>query len=166
MLQSTHTPESKSKTATFHSATTKLQLDVTVDRSVVEDNTAPDITFRKEQRDGMLGEGIVAHLKVYEGQAISFVLRNDIDNHVTENITTEVLDSQQHDTQSYWYHWITRSKYKGRWREVVQRSLMLLKMMTYEPTGAIIAAPTFSVPEDIGGVRQVNPPSVTQVRIK
>ncbi|KAH7369007.1 glycosyl hydrolase [Plectosphaerella cucumerina] len=152
LLQDTKAPGSTSKTATFHSATTRLQLDVTVDRSD-EDHAAPDICFRKEAREGMLGEGIVARLKIHEGQAVSFILRNDVDKHVTENITTEIVDLQQHDTQSFWYHWISKSKYQGRWREVVQRSLMLLKMMTYEPTGAIIAAPTFSVPEDIGGVR-------------
>lgn len=101
----------------------------------------------------MLGEGVVATIDVVEGQSVSFVLRNDIPNHVTENITSTVLDTQQHDTQTYWYNWISKSKYKGRWREVVARSLMILKLMTYEPTGAIIAAPTFSIPEDIGGVR-------------
>ncbi len=104
----------------------------------------------------MLGEGVVARIDICEGQAVSFVLRNDIPNHVTENITSAVLDTQQHDTQAYWYNWISKSKYKGRWREVVSRSLMILKLMTYEPTGAIIAAPTFSIPEDIGGVRWVS----------
>lgn len=138
-----------------------MQLDVTIDDVVPESEAdaaappaaAPSITFRKEKRDGMLGEGVVAHLEITEGQAVSFVLRNDKPDHVTENVTTAVLDGQQHDTQSFWYNWISKSKYKGRWREVVNRSLMLLKMLTYEPTGAIVAAPTFSIPEDIGGVR-------------
>ena len=103
----------------------------------------------------MVGEGVVASVVVQEGQAISFVLRDDISNHVTEHITSSVLDSQQHDTQTYWHNWISKSKYKGRWREVVSRSLLILKLMTYEPTGAIIAAPTFSIPEDVGGSRYV-----------
>lgn len=153
LLRSSHRAGDQSKIATFHSASTKLQLDVVVDHGDVEAGNEPHICFEKEEREGMLGEGVKACIKVYEGQAISFVLRNDIQNHVTANVTTEVLDKQQHDTQSFWYHWISRSTYKGRWREVVQRSLLLLKMMTYEPTGAIIAAPTFSVPEDIGGTR-------------
>ncbi|KAL1840638.1 hypothetical protein VTJ49DRAFT_246 [Mycothermus thermophilus] len=145
---------SKSKTATFHSRNVKLQLDVTIDRGDEDgDQTWPVVRFEKESRPGMLGEGIVARIDIHEGQAVSFVLRNDIENHVTENITTAVLDTQQHDTQAFWYNWISCSKYKGRWREVVSRSLMILKLMTYEPTGAIIAAPTFSIPEDIGGVR-------------
>src|SRR4051812_23316473 len=114
---------------------------------------ASAVTFEKVQRPGMAGEGVVGHVTIQEGQAVSFIIRNDITNHITENITTMVLDSQQHDTQSYWYNWISKSQYKGRWREVVARSLLILKLLTYEPTGAIIAAPTFSIPEDIGGVR-------------
>lgn len=101
----------------------------------------------------MKGQGVVAHIRLQEGQAISFVLRDDIPNHVTHDVTTEVLDQQQKSTQDYWFNWISKSKYKGRWREVVSRSLMILKMLTYEPTGAIIAAPTFSIPEEIGGTR-------------
>ncbi|WDK14300.1 glycosyl hydrolase family 15 [Colletotrichum graminicola] len=150
IVEPTHTIGSPSKAVTFHSEHYKMQLDVTVD---TESDSAPTVTFRKQKREGMLGEGVVARIEIKEGQAVSFVLRNDIPNHVTENITTAVLDSQQHDTATYWYNWISKSKYKGRSREVVNRSLMLLKMMTYEPTGAIIAAPTFSIPEDIGGTR-------------
>jgi len=101
----------------------------------------------------MNGDGVIGHIHLEEGQAISFVLRDDIPNHVTPSVTTEVLDVQQHDTQAFWSKWIAKSKYKGRWREVVSRSLMILKLLTYEPTGAIIAAPTFSIPESIGGVR-------------
>ncbi|KLU84154.1 glycosyl hydrolase [Magnaporthiopsis poae ATCC 64411] len=144
----------KSKTVTFHSKDLKLQLDVTLDCG---DNTSastyPVVRFKKVKRPGMLGEGVIACINIQEGQAASFVLREDIPNHVTEHITTAVLDAQQHSTQSYWYNWISKSKYKGRWREVVSRSLMILKLLTYEPTGAIVAAPTFSIPEDIGGVR-------------
>ena len=130
-----------------------MQLDVTIDHG--EENTVacPTVTFKKETRPKMLGAGVVCHIHLVEGQAISFVLRDDIPNHITRDVTTEVLDRQQHDTQTYWFNWISRSKYKGRWREVVARSLLLLKLLTYEPTGAIIAAPTFSIPEEIGGGR-------------
>jgi hypothetical protein len=144
-----------SKTVTFHGKDVKLQLDVSIDRGEDEVDTCPTVEFKKVLRPGMLGEGVVAKIVVEEGQAISFIIRNDIPNHITENITSSVLDSQQHDTQDFWYNWISKCKYKGRWREVVNRSLLILKMMTYEPTGAIIAAPTFSIPEDIGGVRYV-----------
>ncbi|KAK4101641.1 glycoside hydrolase family 15 protein [Parathielavia hyrcaniae] len=154
VLQEETVPHSRtSKTATFHSKSTKLQLDVSLDSGEHSDDHWPIVRFKKVQKPGMLGEGVVASIDVREGQAVSFAIRNDADSHVTENITSLVLDTQQHDTQTYWYNWISKSKYKGRWREVVSRSLMILKLMTYEPTGAIIAAPTFSIPEDIGGVR-------------
>ncbi|KAJ9429020.1 Six-hairpin glycosidase-like protein [Fusarium oxysporum] len=144
--------DNKSKVASFHSKDIQLQLDVAIEKGENE-TSCPLITFRKEKRPGVNGEGLVACIRIEEGQTISFVLRNDIEHHVTENITIDVLDAQQHSTQSFWYNFIAQSKYKGRWREVVSRSLMILKMMTYEPTGAIIAAPTFSIPEAIGGVR-------------
>lgn len=149
-----HPPgSSQSKTVTFSSKDLKLQLDVTIDKGEEDSSTCPVVTFQTAEKDGLLGPGVVAHIHLEEGQAISFVLRDDIPNHVTESITTQVVDQQQHDTQTYWFNWISKSKYKGRWREVVSRSLMILKLLTYEPTGAIIAAPTFSIPEDIGGVR-------------
>jgi GH15 family glucan-1,4-alpha-glucosidase len=145
----------ESKTVTFRSKIASLQIDVVIDHGEEDAEMCPVVAFQKQARPGMLGEGVRARIQIQEGQAISFVLRKDSEEHITPNLTTSVLDSQQHDTQSFWYNWISKSRYKGRWREVVARSLLILKMLTYEPTGAIIAAPTFSIPEDIGGVRYV-----------
>ncbi|TVY24194.1 Uncharacterized protein LHYA1_G006945 [Lachnellula hyalina] len=142
-----------SKTVTFTHADLSLQLDVTIDHGEEDADSCPSVIFRKEQKEGMLGEGVVAHLHLQEGQAISFVLRENIPNHVTRDVTTQVLDLQQSATQKYWFNWILKCKYKGRWREIITRSLLILKLLTYEPTGAIIAAPTFSIPEAIGGGR-------------
>ncbi|KAK7989048.1 hypothetical protein PG989_009363 [Apiospora arundinis] len=143
----------RSKTVTFSSQGLKLQLDVTIDRGENESDVCPSVIFKKESRPGMTGEGVVAKILLTEGQAVSFILREDISHHVTENITTAIVDRQQNDTQSFWFNWLSKSTYKGGWREVISRSLMILKMLTYEPTGAIVAAPTFSIPEDIGGGR-------------
>ena len=143
----------QTKTVCFSSSVLDLQLDVTIDRGEEHPNSCPGLGFKKVKRAGMLGEGVVTHVHLFEGQAVSFILRDDIPIHVTKDITTEILDLQQHDTQTYWFNWISHSRYKGRWREVVNRSLMILKLLTYEPTGAIIAAPTFSIPENIGGTR-------------
>ena len=57
------------------------------------------------------------------------------------------------DTVGYWRRWLSRCTYKGRWREMVHRSALSLKLLTFEPTGAIVAAATTSLPEAIGGER-------------
>ncbi|KAF3762981.1 family 15 glycoside hydrolase [Cryphonectria parasitica EP155] len=156
VLQETHEPGMASKAVTFHSVERdglKLQLDVTIDKGEDDAETCPVVKFQKTMREGMVSEGVVTHITLREGQAISFTLRDDLESHVTANITTADLDKQQSDTQTFWYNWISKCQYRGRWREVVTRSLMILKLLTYEPTGAIVAAPTFSVPEEIGGPR-------------
>ena len=61
----------------------------------------------------------------------------------------QVLD----DTERYWQAWAGRCTYEGRWRDMIVRSLITLKAMTYAPTGGIVAAPTTSLPEELGGSR-------------
>ncbi len=56
-------------------------------------------------------------------------------------------------TRRYWRDWNGRSTYRGRWREMVARSAMTLKLMTYAPSGALVAAPTAGLPEQVGGER-------------
>jgi GH15 family glucan-1,4-alpha-glucosidase len=101
------------------------------------------------------GAGIVAEFKLSEGKSRSFELhafsggKHEVParrlQHETEQLFRETVD--------YWRHWTAKSTYRGRWREMVQRSALVLKLLTYEPTGAIVAAPTCSLPESIGGVR-------------
>ena len=57
------------------------------------------------------------------------------------------------ETETYWRGWSERCIYQGRWHEPVLRSLLTLKALTYRPTGGIVAAPTTSLPEQVGGVR-------------
>jgi GH15 family glucan-1,4-alpha-glucosidase len=61
----------------------------------------------------------------------------------------EALDA----TRKFWSDWVAKCTYQGRYRDAVVRSLITLKALTYAPTGGIVAAPTTSLPEDIGGVR-------------
>src|SRR6201982_607161 len=65
----------------------------------------------------------------------------------------ELVGRRFFDTAQFWKAWISRSKYKGRWREMVHRSALLLKLLISRKYGSLIAAPTLSLPESIGGVR-------------
>ncbi|EGX58605.1 glycoside hydrolase 15-like protein [Streptomyces zinciresistens K42] len=57
------------------------------------------------------------------------------------------------DTVRFWRSWLHQSRYTGRWRESVERSAITLKLMTFAPTGAVVAAPTAALPEQLGGER-------------
>jgi GH15 family glucan-1,4-alpha-glucosidase len=62
-------------------------------------------------------------------------------------------DRALRETENYWRQWLEQCTYDGQWREAVVRSLITLKALTYAPTGGIVAAPTTSLPEQLGGVR-------------
>jgi GH15 family glucan-1,4-alpha-glucosidase len=100
------------------------------------------------------GGGVISEFTLQEGQTAVFVLKK-----IESGADSGVLFSQAEadelfkKTVDYWHSWLSKSTYTGRWREIVHRSALVLKLMTYEPTGAIVAAPTCSLPEGIGGER-------------
>ncbi len=100
------------------------------------------------------GDGAVAAFPLGEGESATFVLRTIApDAHPGRCPGTEEAGDWFRATVDYWQRWAARCTYRGRWREVVLRSALALKLLTYQPTGAIVAAPTTSLPEGIGGVR-------------
>jgi len=143
-------------TVVFKSASFGLQLDVIINYdSTSHDNqdfkkTRSD--FQLRARESALGDGVTATIHMMEGVGVSFILRDLSDIHL-EHPTKSLISDLQQDTLMYWSKWLRQCNYRGRFREVIERSLMILKLLTYEPTGAIIAAPTFSLPEDFGGSR-------------
>ena len=92
---------------------------------------------------------------VQEGEWVGIVLEwvNNDHQPATMLPPTLALRHRVQETVDYWQRWLGRSTYRGRWREQVARSALALKLLTYAPTGAIIAAPTTSLPEWIGGPR-------------
>ena len=101
----------------------------------------------------MHGENLhtIAEFDVAPGERKSFVLTWFPSHHELPPVVdpSEALE----DTCAYWRDWIGQCEYDGRFADAVTRSLMVLKAMTYLPTGGIVAAPTTSLPEKIGGVR-------------
>ncbi|MFY1687667.1 glycoside hydrolase family 15 protein [Plantactinospora sp. WMMB782] len=98
------------------------------------------------------GGGVGAFATLGEGDTAGIVLETAAEQppHV---ITPAELRSMFEETRNFWRGWLNRSRYRGRWREMVERSAITLKLLTYAPTGALIAAPTAGLPELIGGVR-------------
>jgi GH15 family glucan-1,4-alpha-glucosidase len=97
--------------------------------------------------------GVTCEITLSPGESVTFVLERVTEDYVprpySENETREAFDR----TIEYWRRWLSKSRYQGRWREVVHRSALTLKLLTYRPTGGIVAAPTTSLPEHIGGGR-------------
>ncbi len=100
------------------------------------------------------GKGVVADFALHEGQEADFVL-GELGSkqcpHVS--LSPQEADALFRQTVAYWRRWLGKYTYTGRWREMVQRSALVLKLLTFEPTEAIVAAPTCSLPEGIGGER-------------
>src|SRR5258708_26737993 len=96
--------------------------------------------------------GVTADFVIEEGQSQVFTLRDDDANsRGCSPPSAEEAEELFQRTVKFWQHWISGCTYRGRWRELVERSALVLKLLTFEPTGAIVAALTTSLPEVIGG---------------
>jgi GH15 family glucan-1,4-alpha-glucosidase len=93
----------------------------------------------------------VSEFTVSEGGTIAFVLTYGNSFHPIPRACDP--DKSLRETEEWWHKWISRCHYHGPLAEVVERSLITLKALTYEPTGGIVAAPTTSLPEQPGGQR-------------
>ncbi len=99
------------------------------------------------------GEGMmtVSDFTIREGERISFVLTH-CDSHRDPPIAVDPEDAL-YQTETSWQEWWVGYRYEGEWEQYIKRSLLTLKCLTYKTTGGIVAAPTTSLPEEFGGVR-------------
>jgi GH15 family glucan-1,4-alpha-glucosidase len=95
----------------------------------------------------------VASFSLKTGEKAIFLLEYLTDKDKAEPDIENFANDSLYETIDYWKDWMNRSKYEGRWREIVNRSALALKLMTSQKHGSIIAAPTFGLPEEIGGIR-------------
>jgi len=100
------------------------------------------------------GQSVHTRLELDEGESANFVIK-ETEEHGACRIcySDKVAEKGFRQTVNFWRNWLSHCSYSGRWRETVYRSALTLKMLTYEPTGAIVAAPTCSLPEHVGGER-------------
>lgn len=101
------------------------------------------------------GNGCSADFALTHGQSATFVIEEIPENEI--GVCAPPNEKQAHAlfrrTIDYWRGWLSKCTYTGRWREMVHRSALALKLLTFKPTGAIVAAPTCSLPEGVGGER-------------
>ncbi|KAJ3823795.1 glycoside hydrolase family 15 protein [Lentinula raphanica] len=160
--------------AVFESDALTLDLRYVTD-SLLDNVRPPEVSLNllDLSAKGHKGPAVSAEMILHEGQVVTFVLRSpptqdlvsdadpvsaeidiaksrpDNDPYLTKDLVHGLLFS----TNKYWNDWIRNSHYSGSWKEAVHRSALALKLLIYEPTGAVVASPTFSLPEYIGGTR-------------
>jgi GH15 family glucan-1,4-alpha-glucosidase len=98
------------------------------------------------------GDDVGAELTLRAGQTGGVMLESAADG-PPRTMTPEELLGLFTQTARFWRGWLSRSTYRGRWREMVARSAITLKLMTYAPSGGLVAAPTAGLPEQVGGER-------------
>jgi hypothetical protein len=104
------------------------------DQGLTVERLGDDIRITRTLREGEIGRVV---LESMGGQP--------------RRIPPTELEQLSVDTAACWRGWVGHSTYRGRWREMVARSAMTLKLMTYAPSGALVAAPTAGLPELTGG---------------
>lgn len=98
------------------------------------------------------GPRLRGEFTIHGGELLAFVLESAELGDESPFATLEQAQAALEGTVQYWRRWSAKVDYSGRWSEMVQRSALLLKLLTSHEHGAIIAAPTFSLPERIGGL--------------
>jgi len=122
-----------------------------LNRILSKKNNTIDVTGM----DSITGDGVECCFTIEEDDSVTFLLASEeepLSPHCELHLD-EFADDLMHHTLDFWHDWLKNCTYKGRWREQVHRSALALKLLTFDKTGAIIAAPTTSLPEGIGGVR-------------
>ena len=116
---------------------------------------SPDLTLALQSTIPLvrMDGGAAAEFDLSGGESATFVLEPVDSRHVPAGVSEQWARHAFEQTVAYWRGWLSKSTYRGRWREMVNRSALVLKLLTHQPSGAIIAAPTTSLPERIGGER-------------
>jgi len=121
--------------------------------------TAMTVHLVREPEDGQLAQirvdddgDVHAELTLMAGQMRGLVVETGTEGPPRQLRVAEVRNLFD-ETVAFWRRWLAQSSYTGRWREALHRSAITLKLMTYAPSGGLVAAPTAALPEQVGGER-------------
>lgn len=126
--------------------------------AIIGGNLLPSYEISLESRENEVNPTVVVQVTLREGERLLFALgvgRSALAAHrlVESELQQRSFDAELAQTLHCWRKWLSGCDYAGPYPELVERSALVLKMMTYAPTGAIVAAPTTSLPEELGGER-------------
>ncbi|HUC86589.1 MAG TPA: glycoside hydrolase family 15 protein [Candidatus Acidoferrales bacterium] len=111
------------------------------------------LVLRSNVRPAVRNGEAVAEFKLRSQQTAWFILEEARAGEESPSENESYVSEAFKETMNFWLGWMSRSKYRGRWREMVNRSALTLKLLTSRTYGSIVAAPTFGLPEKIGGQR-------------
>jgi GH15 family glucan-1,4-alpha-glucosidase len=94
-----------------------------------------------------------AEFELAPGESAAFIIEDATHGVDSAAAASDYVTNTFKEVSDYWRRWVARSTYRGRWRDIVNRSSLVLKLLTSAEHGAMVAAATFGLPEDIGGVR-------------
>jgi len=115
------------------------------------DNTCEPLALYSSVALERNSQDAIAHFRLPAGATATFVF--GARRPQGQQPEMDLVGQRFQRTAQFWKAWIAKSKYRGRWREMVQRSALMLKLLISRKYGSLIAAPTFALPEKVGGVR-------------
>jgi GH15 family glucan-1,4-alpha-glucosidase len=123
-----------------------------IDSRTIAMIAGPDtLVLHTDQACNVEDDQVISSFDIKQGETVAFVLSHGL-SHLPPPSTVEPMRLLQR-TKAYWKGWSARCESAGPWTDIVKRSLITLKGLTYDPTGGIVAAVTTSLPERIGGER-------------
>jgi GH15 family glucan-1,4-alpha-glucosidase len=128
-------------------------IDITDQKAVfvAESPTCPSMALFSTVALEQQSTDAIATFTLDAGETATFVFGADLPHGRKPELKR--VEERFHETSRFWKSWVAKSKYKGRWREMVNRSALMLKLLISREHGTLVAAPTFSLPERLGGVR-------------
>ncbi|HEV2452622.1 MAG TPA: trehalase-like domain-containing protein, partial [Verrucomicrobiae bacterium] len=114
---------------------------------IPEKKSVPPILLRTSVPLQEINGEAVARFKLKSGETAFFFLEEADGNEDAPSANRDYVSDAFKETMNYWLAWVAHSRYRGRWREMMNRSALTLKLLVSQPHGSIVAAPTFSLPE-------------------